>query len=157
MLWGEWGLVEEDLWDVGFVWVKGVVPRRLESGRALTNSLISINRGSVICYVPCPQEYIQPQTYTLSIRLYEIRRPLRNRVHQTRQVPPHLQRKHARVHNAQIPRLVHHHLLAHHPSFTPRSHGAGADGVILAAETIPHKRLHVLFVELVETLLEGVA
>lgn len=99
-----------------------------------------------------------PSTHLHSIRSDKIRRPLRDRIHQTRQIPPHLQRKNARVHHPQIPRPVHHHPLTHHSALIPWSHSAGADGMILAAETTPHKRLHVALVELVEVwFLEGVA
>lgn len=99
-----------------------------------------------------------PSTYLNPIRFDETRRPLRNRIHQTRQIPPHLQRKHTRVHHAQIPRPVHHHPLTHDSALIPRSHSAGTDGMILAAEAVAHERVDVALVEFVEVrLLEGVA
>ena len=125
---------------------------------ARTEQVLSANQGSSSTAY-CSHEIERPHTtfQLYSTRLYEIRRPLRNRIHQTRQIPPHLQRKHARVHHPQIPRPEHYHLLAHDPSCLPRSHRTGTDGMILAAETIPHERLHVTFVELVETWLKSVA
>ena len=93
----------------------------------------------------------------LSIRLYKIRPPLRNRIHQTCQIPPHLQRKHACVHNSQITRSVHYHPLIHYSAFCPWSHGACSYRVVFATEAVPYESLYVILIEFVETGLEGIS